>query len=293
MNYFTMPVERIRQLGVVDVVLGMNLNALRTKAPLLQAVADVSWRTFGKQYRTTFNDTQIELAERAIRGADHIITISRTSAEALHHGGLAPSKVTVAPLGVGDEFWNVSAVNVARIRSTYRLPDAFVLYVGGINERKNIPVLIAALEKLGGVVPLVLAGPTPAEPLAFWGLDRPWVRHIGYIPEGDVPPLYAAATIKVFPSKLEGYGLPLVEAMAVGTPVLAADIPVFREIGGDGACFFPPDDPLTLAHLIQMAIGSRGFRDEYRGRGREVAALQTWAEYGRCLLTALRAAGHQ
>src|SRR5262249_25158638 len=155
-------------------------------------------------------------------------------------------RITVAWPGVGDEF-RAAAADAARVRAAYRLPDAFVLYVGGVNERKNTRVLVAALEQLGGRVPLVLAGPPPVEPLSFWGLDRGWVRHLGYVPDADVPGLYAAATMKVFPSKLEGYGLPLVEAMAAGTPVLAADTPVFREVGGDAACFFPPDDAGELA----------------------------------------------
>lgn len=102
--------------------------------------------------------------------------------------------------------------------------------------------------------------------------------------------MYAAATVKVFPSKLEGYGLPLIEAMAAGTPVVAADIPVFREVGEDAACFFPPDDAVELARLLKMAVECTAFRDEYRGRGQELASRRTWVAYADSLLDALQTA---
>jgi glycosyltransferase involved in cell wall biosynthesis len=282
------PVERACRLGSVDALLGLNLHPLRSARPVLLGVADVSWRTFAGQYRTTFDARQIRAAEAAIRAADHVLTLSHASAAALAAGGYPADRIRIAPLGAADEFHGVTPADAARVRAAHRLPDRFVLYVGGINERKNLPVLVAAMDRLGGAVPLVLAGPVPAEPLGYWGLDRPWARHLGYVPDADVPGLYAAATVKVFPSKLEGFGLPLVEAMAAGCPVLAADTPVFREVGGDAAAFFPPDDPDRLAALTRTAVASPTFRDDLAGRGRAHAARYTWANYADALLDALR-----
>lgn len=287
---FGLPVEWVCGLGHPDVILELNLHPLRARRPVVLAVADVSWRSFAGQYRTTFSPPQIRRAEQAIQQADHILTISVCSADALVRGGVPADRITVAPLGVGEEFRIVSPADADRVRLRYGLPREYILYVGGINERKNLGVLVAAVDQRRGMVPLVLAGPKPAEPLAFWGLDRPWVRHLGYIPDADVPGLYAAATVKVFPSKLEGYGLPLVEAMAAGVPVLAADTPIFREVGGAAACFFPADDATALAALLRMALESETFRQEYRERGREWAQSRTWAAYGDRLLNALRAA---
>lgn len=292
-NRLWLPIELVCGLGQQDAILSLNLHLLRARAPIVQGVADVSWRSFSGQYRTTFNSDQIRQAEQAISGADHIITLSRGSADHLVMGGIPADRITVAYLGVGDEFRNQSPAESERIRKFYGLADRFVLYVGGINERKNIRVLIAAMERFCGAIPLVLAGPQPSEPLAYWGLDRPWVRHLGYIPESDVPGLYAAATVKVFPSKLEGFGLPLVEAMAAGTPVIAADIPVFREVGEDAACFFPPDDPDCLFQTLTTAFKSVSFREEYRCRGRELASRRTWQKYGESLVRALQVAVRQ
>jgi glycosyltransferase involved in cell wall biosynthesis len=289
-NRLGLPVERVRRLGRADVLLELNLRPVRAAAPVVLVVADVSWRTFREQYRTTFTDGQVQLAERAIRRADHILTLSHFSANELIQGGFPSCRITVAPLGVSEEFRVVSDADVSRVRDRYGLAGDFVLYVGGINERKNIAVLAAALQRLESAPPLVLIGPPPTEPLAFWGLDQPWVRHLGYVPDLHVPAILRAATVMVFPSKLEGFGLPLVEAMAVGTPVLASDIPVFREVAGDSACFFPPNGAEVLASLIRTALDSRAFQEEYRGRGREVAAGQTWAAYRVHLLAALERA---
>jgi glycosyltransferase involved in cell wall biosynthesis len=289
-NWLRLPIELVCGLGRPEVILGLNLHPLRAKAPVLQGVADVSWRSFSNQYRHWFNAEQIHLAEQAIARANHVLTISRGSADDLVRGGIPANRVTIAHLGVTEEFRNVSSTDVDRVRARYALPEKFVLYMGAVNERKNIPVLTAAMGSLGGDVPLVMAGPMPLEPLAFWKLDRPWIRHLGYIPESDVPGLYAAAAIEVFPSKLEGYGLPLVEAMAAGTPVIAADTAVFREVAEDAVSYFPPDDQSELARLIRIALGSAGFQEEYRGRGRQLAARRTWQKYGENLLAALQAA---
>ena len=286
-NRFGIPVEFMCRLGHPDVVLGLNLHPLRTSVPVILGVADVSWRTFNGQYRNTFSERQIQSAEEAIRRADHILTLSRCSACDLVRGGVASERITVAHLGVSEEFRSVSDEDVARVRSAYRLPDDFVLYVGGINERKNIATLAMAMGSMFCPPALILIGPVPSEPLSTWGLNWPWIRHLGYVPDQDVPAIMRAATLEVFPSKLEGFGLPLIEAMAVGTPVLASDIPVFREVACDAASFFPPDDPLALSGLIQRAIDSASFRCEYRGRGFARVASLGWDRYNKGLMTAI------
>lgn len=275
-----LPIERVCRLEQADVILEMNLQPLAAAAPVVLAVADVSWRVFGDQYRTTFTPLQRRLAERAISAADHVLTLSHASAELLAAGGYPRERIAVAYLGVDEAFRAVPSAEAERVRHKYGLPERLVLHVGGINERKNLRVLVEAMKGLGKPCDLVLAGPPPAEPLAFWGLDQTWVRHLGYIPDADVPGLYAAATVQVFPSKLEGFGLPLVEGMAVGVSVLASDIPVFREVGGDAACYFPPDDATVLSRLVQQAFDSAAFREDYGQRGRQHTAGLTRKSYG-------------
>jgi glycosyltransferase involved in cell wall biosynthesis len=288
-NVAGISVETLFGLKNIESILVMNLHPLKAKCPVVLGVADVSWRSYSGQYRTTFNSTQIRLAECAIEQADHILTISASSASELVRDGIPANRITVALLGVGEEFRSAPS-EISRVRTLYGLPEQFVLHVGGINERKNIGVLVAALELLGGTIPLIMAGPIPYEPLTYWGLDVPWIKHLGYIPDSDIPGLFASATVKVFPSKLEGYGLPIVEAMAAGTPVIAADTPVFREVAGDAAVFFLPDDAPALARSISMAFECSEFRLEYIARGKNLAAIRTWAAYGDGVFNALMAA---
>ncbi len=282
--------ERICGLGACDVMLGMNLRPLVTRAAAVTAVPDVSWRVFHGQYRNHFTPAQARAAEAAIRSAAHILTLSRQSADDLVRGGLPSDRITVTYLGVSDQFRGVTKADADRVRSRYRLPDEFVLYVGGINERKNVQTLVAAINSMSPALPLVLAGPMPPEGLDYWGLTRQWVTHLGYVPEADLPGLYTAATVEVFPSRLEGFGLPLIEAMAAGTPVLASDIPVFREVGGDAAQYFSPDDPAALASLLRTTFQSAMRRDDYRRRGIEHSKQWTWDRYGRLVLEGLACA---
>src|SRR5262249_56919505 len=104
-------------------------------------------------------------------------------------------RMRIAYLGGGEESGGVTEADVARVRARYRLRDNFVLYVGGINEGKNVQTLAAAISSMSPAPPLVLAGPTPPEGLDYWGLTQRWVTHLGYVPEADLAGLYAAATV--------------------------------------------------------------------------------------------------
>jgi glycosyltransferase involved in cell wall biosynthesis len=263
------------------------LHPLVTRRPIVLGVADVSWRRFRGQYRTTFNDAQVAAAEAAIRRADHVLTLSRVSADEIAAGGYPVEKITIAPLAVADEFRNVPPAAAAAVRAGYGLPPSFVFYVGGINERKNVTVLVDAVRQLRPSVPLVIAGPPPAEGLGYWRLDGPSVRHLGYVAGSDLPGLYAAATVLVFPSKLEGFGLPLVEAAAVGVPVLAADTPVFREVGRGAVEYFDPGSAGALAAALGRFLDDPPFRSAVGGRCRVMAEEYTEGRYRAAVLDAL------
>jgi glycosyltransferase involved in cell wall biosynthesis len=286
-------VESVCRTGPADVVLSLVLEPLRTRAPFVLAVADVSWRFFSGQYRTTFTNVQVEMAESAIRQADHILTLSQASADDLASGGFPADRITVAPLGVADEFWEVPAEAGERVRARYGLPAEFVLYIGGVNERKNVTVLAAALNRLSPRPPLVIAGVPPTEGLAYWGLDQGNIHHLGYIPGPDLPGLYRAATMLVFPSKLEGFGLPLVEAAAVGLPILAAETRIFREVGGDAILFFNPDSPEHLAELISRLLSEPTTRAAMAGKAQEHARHYTHDRYQAAVIKALARAADE
>lgn len=244
--------------------------------PSVLTVYDVAWRVFGPEYQSVIPADWVRATEAAIAAADHLLAISRATADDLVRSGVPADRVTVTPLAADERFFAADAAEGARVRERYRLPERFVLYVGLLNVRKGVPVLADAMDGLppnaGGH--LVLAGPPPEEGLAFWKLDRPWATHLGYFPDEDLPGLYAAAAAVVLPARLEGFGLPLIEAMAAGTPVLATDQPVFREIAGDATRFFPRDDAEALGRLLEAV-----FRDRIDAAGLAKAARVRAAEF--------------
>lgn len=227
--------------------------------PTVLTVYDVAWRMFGREYQTVVPADWVRATEAAIAEADHLLAISRATADDLVRSGVPANRVTVTPLAADERFFAAEASDGARVREKYRLPERFVLYVGLLNVRKGVPVLASAMEALPAEVggQLVLVGPPPEKGLAFWKLDRPWATHLGYFPDEDLPGLYAAASAVVLPARLEGFGLPLIEAMAAGTPVLATDQPVFREIAGDAVRFFPRDDAEALGRLLEAVFRNR------------------------------------
>jgi len=193
---------------------------------------------------------------RSTELADGIICVSQATCSQLL--GLFPdlaAKTRVIHHGVAPHFFSTEVPHPGW-REKYLLPDRYILFAGTIEPRKNLPVLLQALRRLkqgGLVLPLVIAGSRG------WGLgkfnalldDLPGqVHEIGYVEDADLPSLYRDAQLFVFPSLAEGFGLPLLESLAVGTPVLCSDIPVFHEIGSTLPEFSNQSDPSELAEKI-------------------------------------------
>jgi alpha-1,3-rhamnosyl/mannosyltransferase len=249
------------------------LSHLPTRACRVTTVHDVAWRQLGKEYLTVVTPDWVDAAERAIEESDHLIADSHATADELIAGGMAPSRITVAPLGVEDRFRGVGADDASRVRARYRLPERFILYAGAINVRKNFDTLPGALTLMRQPPLLVIIGPPPA------ALSLPAqvsAKHLGYIPEEDVAPLYAAARLLIFPSLIEGFGLPLLEAMAAGVPVVASRIPVFQEVGGDAPWYFDPTDSAALCTALEAVLDDAAQRGRMIQSGRRQSVAFTW-----------------
>ena len=224
--------------------------------------------------------------ESALRRADGVVTISEFTAAALRERfGLDAAKIKVTPLGLSRPFLEVPVPGAAEAtRRALGLPEEFLLFVGATETRKNLPRLIEALSivhKTHRPVPLVLVGREGGDQarvlaeIAARGLAD-WVRMPGYLPEPQVRDLYRTATAFVFPSYCEGFGLPLVEAMACGLPSAVSGVSALPEVGGDAALYFAPDDPKEMAAAIIRLLTDAGLRGTLRARGRERARLFTW-----------------
>jgi len=274
----TISPDRLFGLGDCDLLHLTKLIPLRSRLPVCATVYDVAWRVLGHDYRSVVTDQWVRGAEATIHAADHILAISRTTADELVKDGIRADRITVTPLGVDGRF-HFSDRNASVVRSHLHLPDRFVLYVGAVNVRKNVSILVNAFSEpapnLGA--DLVIAGPPPACGLAAWNLDRPWISHLGYVRDDDLLGLYAAAAAVVIPSRLEGFGLPLAEAMAAGAPVIASDIPVFREVGGEAPIYFPPDDPVALRVALSTVLRDPAAAEQMCSAGRAQASKYSWS----------------
>ena len=221
---------------------------------------------------------------RFLRAADAIIAVSECSKrDAARIYNVPADKIWVIYEGVDPRFKPIDdAAQLASIRRKYNLPERFVLHVGTIEPRKNLTLLFEALTALNVERhALVVAGKTGwlTDPIfariGELGLqDR--VLFTGYVPDEDLPTLLSAASVLVMPSKYEGFGLPVLEAMACGTPVIASNASSLPEVGGDAALYAPPDDPSAWAELISRVLKDAALRASMREKGLRQAAKFRW-----------------
>ena len=185
------------------------------------------------------------------RRADRFLAVSeftkREMVDILH---IPPEKIAVVPCACSSEMRPVAdPAALVGLRKKYRLPERFVLFVGNFNPRKNLERLIRAFDRAKGeglIHHLVIAGEQG------WKFDRAaalrGIRHsrdihfTGYVPDGDMPALYSAAELFAFPTLYEGFGIPVLEAQACGTPVLTSNGSSLPEVGGEGAVYVDPYD---------------------------------------------------
>lgn len=223
--------------------------------------------------------------------ADAVLTDSRHSRRDLvQHVGVAARKLHVAGCGLDRRFQPIVDKTVQQaVIDRYNIPTPYLLYVGGITARKNIARLFEAYARVRERHPqitLVIGGKrqwqTRAIDAAFERLQlADQVHFTGYVADADLPTLYSAATAFVFPSLYEGFGLPPLEAMACGTPVITANVSSLPEVVGDAALLVDPYDVQSLADAIERVIQDDALRRMLRQRGLERAAQFSWAQVAR------------
>jgi alpha-1,3-rhamnosyl/mannosyltransferase len=222
----------------------------------------------------------------ALRTSQHSIAISQsTYRDVLKHFAVPAGDITPIPLAADPMFGPQPAVQIAGLRRRYTLPEPFVLYVGRNKPHKNLVRLVEAWGRVEPRFPdhkLVVAGswieayPESRTRAAQLGLGADRIRWLGPVPGADLPTLYAAATLFVFPSLHEGFGLPVVEAMACGTSVVCAEVASLSEVVGDAALRFDPRAVDAIGAVIARALSSRELRFELRRRGLVRAAGFSW-----------------
>ncbi len=222
---------------------------------------------------------------RSVARADHVLADSEaTRADLMELYGTPPGKITVLYSGVNDSFRPVrDPAALASLRARYGLGAApFVLAVGTLQPRKNYVRLIQAMAQLPAGANLVIAGGRGwLYDAIFAEVERlGWRERVifaGFVADDDLPALYSAARVLAYPSLYEGFGLPILEAFACGTPVVTSTASCLPEVAGDAALLVPPTDVAALAAALERALTDEAARAELIARGFERVKAFSWA----------------
>ena len=272
-----------------------------TQVPTVVTIYDLTPQLFphyvSNHARLLFGFT----TQLAMRQADHIISISEaTSYDVKHYYPSVGSTMTTIPLAPDPQFQPQSTSEITRIRQQFELPEKYIFYFGINKPHKNLVKLLRAWQILVGqktvVPPLVIAGAwdnrypdakLEAKILSLQG----HVRFLGPIDALDVPALYAGATFFVFPSLYEGFGLPVIEAMACGTAVACSNTSSLPEVGGDAALYFDPNNVEEMAQQIGRLLTDQSLRENLAQRGLAQARRFSWQKTAAQTLSLYRSIG--
>ena len=237
------------------------------------------------------------LIPRSLRRSTFIVTPSQfTKDEVIKYYRISPEKIVVIHNALGSHFLEEidTVVSDEALRAKYALPRRFFLYVGTLQPRKNIPFLIKGFARYhegDRESSLVLVGnkqghhyDTLIDQMLVESQVSECVIFPGYIEEGDLARIMALAEVFIFPSLYEGFGIPLLEAMSQGVPVLASDIPVLHEVGGEAALYFSPFDVDSLVQKLYALRDSVAPKEHLIRQGRERIKEFSWAQSGAKLL---------
>jgi glycosyltransferase involved in cell wall biosynthesis len=236
------------------------------------------------------------LIPRYARKADAIVAVSdSTRQHVVQYLGVAPDKVTRIHLGVNEDFFQpLDAATLARVRARYRLPDRFVMYVGQIYPPKNFGNLLRAYARVATAlrVPLVVAGAhtwrcdRDMKLIADLGLE-PWVIQTGWVDHKALHAFYMLADALVMPSLYEGCPSPLLEAMAVGCPIVTADRHGTKEVAADAGLLVDPENVDSIAEGIQRIVTEGETREKLVRAGRIRIKDFDWKQCARLTLALL------
>lgn len=266
---------------------GTNFYVPRFPGASVVTIHDLSVFTmqhFHPRERVTYLGREVEAS---LKRVDRIITDSDyIKAEIISYFGFPEERISVAKLACGEEFKPRTAEDVAEVLAHYGLTyGAYAFYAGTIEPRKNLSNLIEAYGRLPSSVrekrPLVLAG------FKGWnnadilnrieqGKREGWIKYLGYVPNDHLPHLLSGAALFTFPSWYEGFGLPVLEAMASGVPVMTSPLSCLPEVGGSAVLYAQPDRIDEMTQACERALFDEAWRNKARADGLARAATFSW-----------------
>ncbi len=273
--------------------------ALPSHVATVLTVHDLEWRLYPQTMSLKTYCAHRLLVWPSVRQADRIVAVSEATAADLQQVSNVPgSKIEVIHHGVDPAYKPQDAGRAAEyVAGKYGVSNDYALAVGTVQPRKNLATLVEAWKILRGRVKdqfqLVVAGARGwknshlDETIRRLGLTGDEVRFLGVVPEEDLPVLYSGSSVFVFPSLYEGFGLPLLEAMACGVPVIASNTSSVPEVVGDAALLASPTEPATFAEAIMRVRSDDNLRKALIEKGLTRAAGFSWGRAAAQLLDCL------
>jgi glycosyltransferase involved in cell wall biosynthesis len=262
------------------------VSPMLSPVPAVITVHDLSFLRYPERFRPANRLYLSTMTRLSCRRARRVIAVSQATAdEIVRLLGVPEAHIDVIPHGVEhDRFQPVPAVELHAFRKKWDLPERFILYLGTLEPRKNILTLLEAYgltRAFRDAVPLVIAGGKGwyykeiFERVEKLGLIDA-VRFPGFVPDAEIPLWYNAATVFVYPSIYEGFGLPLLEAMACGTPVIGSTASSIPEVVRGAGLLVAPDDVDQLSDSLDRVVQDRDLRADLSERGRARSDSFTW-----------------
>ena len=252
-----------------------------TSLPLVVTIHDLAFLRHPDFFTARGNKVFRRSLNVMLNKADMVLCSSQATLDDCVTAGFHSDRLRHVPLGVTTQ--TITDEDRVRVRATYELPEQFVLFVGTLEPRKNLTRLIAALGSIRDAPPLVVVG------MAGWGDEAPStahdVRFTGFVPAHDLPALYEACSVFAFPSILEGYGLPVIEAMAHGAAVVTSRGTSTEEVAGGAAVLVDPLSVESIAAGLSEALENI---DQLRARGVVRAAQVSWSATAEATMSAYR-----
>jgi glycosyltransferase involved in cell wall biosynthesis len=261
------------------------------KSKTVVTVHDLTPLLFPEHFPAGFRgNTKWRIQRQALRRVDAIITDSEISKKDIHSIVRYPKeKIFSIPLAAGKEFkvLKLNKEDRASLKKKYHLPEKFALYVGDVTWNKNLPRLIRAIQKTQ--MPLVMVGKALAshefDHTNPWNADLVHVqkeidtdqfRVLGFVSTQDLVGIYNMAEVFVFPSLYEGFGLPILEAMSCGCPVITSKAGSLPEVAGDAAYYIDPRNEESITEGITAVISNEKIREELSQKGLQQAQKFSW-----------------
>lgn len=280
--------------GPVDAIHATGIVMPPPTRPVVLTVHDLAYLDYPELFTRQGLRFFRRALELALRDASLVLCSSLATLERCRVAGFEDGRLRHVPLGV--RATRATPADVERVRGVYALPERFILWTGTVEPRKNLAGLIRAFAMLESDAHLVLVGPRG------WNEDldrhvgdlpaavRDRVRLLGWVPRADLEALYAAATVMCFPSLLEGFGFPVVEAMAQGTPVVTSTGTSTEELAAGAGILVEPSDVDAIAEAMSRVINDRALADRMGNAGLERASHYTWEATAALVSDAYRAA---